>query len=449
MLACDLVVASRTARFGVPEVKRALVAGAGRRAAAARAGAAADRAGAAAHRRAHRRRPRGRARPGQPAHRRGRRARRCRWSSPPRSRPTARSPSRSPGRSPARPATGPARRAGQKQDELMAPVFTSEDAIEGATAFAEKRDAGLEGPLTGTGGADLHRTRHRVARPGAVPLRRRARGRGRRDRGGLGRHHLRLGDDPGRRDHRRDHLVHRPVAQGTAPTSSRSRSGSAGPRASTSTTSSPSGSPWTSEAYAEPVRPTLYEYAGGDAAFLRLAQAHHERCLADPELNHPFSHDDLNPQHVERLAAYWAEVLGGPPRVLRGDGRPVVAAGHARQQRADGRPRAPLRRLLRRRRRRRRTARRPRVPAGAARLHGVGGRRRAGLRADGLAGPGRRADAALVVGRAAVELRAEASGAVAAVADDDRDRRDHHRHGAHRPPRPAPTRAGRRSRPAR
>ena len=34
--------------------------------------------------------------------------------------------------------------------------------------------------------------------------------------------------------------------------------------------------------------------------------------LADPELNHPFSHEDQHPQHVERLAAYWAEVLGGP-----------------------------------------------------------------------------------------------------------------------------------------
>ena len=61
------------------------------------------------------------------------------------------------------------------------------------------------------------------------------------------------------------------------------------------------------------MRPTLYEYAGGDSAFLALAQAHHARCLADPELNHPFSHDDQHPQHVERLAAYWAEVLGGPP----------------------------------------------------------------------------------------------------------------------------------------
>lgn len=62
------------------------------------------------------------------------------------------------------------------------------------------------------------------------------------------------------------------------------------------------------------MRPTLYEYAGGDEAFLALATAHHARCVADPELNHPFSKDDLNPAHLERLAAYWGEVLGGPAR---------------------------------------------------------------------------------------------------------------------------------------
>jgi hemoglobin len=65
--------------------------------------------------------------------------------------------------------------------------------------------------------------------------------------------------------------------------------------------------------HAEPVRPSLYEFAGGDPAFLALAAAHHVRCLRDPELNHPFSHPDQHPQHVERLAAYWAEVMGGPP----------------------------------------------------------------------------------------------------------------------------------------
>ncbi len=65
------------------------------------------------------------------------------------------------------------------------------------------------------------------------------------------------------------------------------------------------------------MRPTLYEFAGGEAAFLALAAAHHARCLQDPELNHPFSHPDQHPQHVERLAAYWAEVMGGPPRYSR------------------------------------------------------------------------------------------------------------------------------------
>ena len=59
-------------------------------------------------------------------------------------------------------------------------------------------------------------------------------------------------------------------------------------------------------------RSSIYEAAGGGPAFLALARAHHERCLADPVLNHPFSHPG-HPEHVERLAAYWAEVLGGPP----------------------------------------------------------------------------------------------------------------------------------------
>lgn len=59
-------------------------------------------------------------------------------------------------------------------------------------------------------------------------------------------------------------------------------------------------------------RPSLFEFGGGEEAFLRLARAHHRRCLDDPVLSHPFSHP-LEPDHVERLALYWAEVLGGPP----------------------------------------------------------------------------------------------------------------------------------------
>jgi hemoglobin len=70
----------------------------------------------------------------------------------------------------------------------------------------------------------------------------------------------------------------------------------------------------------------LFEAAGGSEAFLRLATAHHERCLADPELNHPFSHPG-EPDHVARLAAYWAEVFGGPPSYssAMGDHSGVIA----------------------------------------------------------------------------------------------------------------------------
>lgn len=72
------------------------------------------------------------------------------------------------------------------------------------------------------------------------------------------------------------------------------------------------------------MRPTLFAFAGGEAAFLALAAAHHERCLQDPELNHPFSHPGQHPQHVERLAAYWAEVMGGPPRYTKSCGNHSV-----------------------------------------------------------------------------------------------------------------------------
>jgi hemoglobin len=65
------------------------------------------------------------------------------------------------------------------------------------------------------------------------------------------------------------------------------------------------------------VSETLFEHAGGADAFLALARAHHARCLVDPELNHPFSHPGGNPRHIERLAAYWGEVLGGPDEYSR------------------------------------------------------------------------------------------------------------------------------------
>ncbi len=60
------------------------------------------------------------------------------------------------------------------------------------------------------------------------------------------------------------------------------------------------------------VESSIFEAAGGRPAFVALAHAWHRRCLEDPVVSHAFSHGELHPQHVERLAAYWAEALGGP-----------------------------------------------------------------------------------------------------------------------------------------
>src|SRR5262249_46508829 len=53
--------------------------------------------------------------------------------------------------------------------------------------------------------------------------------------------------------------------------------------------------------------------------------AWHAQCLADPVVSHAFSHG-YHPQHSERLAAYWAEALGGPATYTRsiGDESTVV-----------------------------------------------------------------------------------------------------------------------------
>ncbi len=57
---------------------------------------------------------------------------------------------------------------------------------------------------------------------------------------------------------------------------------------------------------------TLYEAVGRDEGLLCLARAWHDRVRADEIVSHAFSHG-FHPEHIERLAAYWAEALGGPP----------------------------------------------------------------------------------------------------------------------------------------
>jgi hemoglobin len=56
---------------------------------------------------------------------------------------------------------------------------------------------------------------------------------------------------------------------------------------------------------------SVYEVAGGSEGLLGLAEVWHHRVMADEIVSHAFSHG-FHPQHSERLAAYWAEALGGP-----------------------------------------------------------------------------------------------------------------------------------------
>lgn len=56
---------------------------------------------------------------------------------------------------------------------------------------------------------------------------------------------------------------------------------------------------------------SVYEAAGGSDGMLHLAAAWHARVMADEIVSHAFSHG-FDPQHTERLAAYWTEALGGP-----------------------------------------------------------------------------------------------------------------------------------------
>ena len=56
---------------------------------------------------------------------------------------------------------------------------------------------------------------------------------------------------------------------------------------------------------------SVFEAAGGMDGMRRLAEAWHLRVMADEVVSHAFSHG-FDTHHVERLANYWAEALGGP-----------------------------------------------------------------------------------------------------------------------------------------
>jgi hemoglobin len=85
---------------------------------------------------------------------------------------------------------------------------------------------------------------------------------------------------------------------------------------------------------------TLYEAAGGDEGLLRLAEAWHARVLVDEVVSHAFSHG-FRADHTLRLAAYWAQALGGPSAYSSeyGDETSVVGihSGNGRHEEMDRR----------------------------------------------------------------------------------------------------------------
>lgn len=58
------------------------------------------------------------------------------------------------------------------------------------------------------------------------------------------------------------------------------------------------------------VTPTLYEWAGGGAAFERLTEVFYREVVKDEVLAPVFAH--MDPQHAHYVAMWLAEVFGGP-----------------------------------------------------------------------------------------------------------------------------------------
>jgi len=64
--------------------------------------------------------------------------------------------------------------------------------------------------------------------------------------------------------------------------------------------------------------PTIYEWAGGAAAFERLTELFYRKVHADSLLAPIFTH--VGPDHAHHVALWLAEVFGGPDRYTREHG---------------------------------------------------------------------------------------------------------------------------------
>ncbi len=73
-----------------------------------------------------------------------------------------------------------------------------------------------------------------------------------------------------------------------------------------------------------PTPPSLYEWAGGTEAFIKLCEAFYRLVKADELLAPMF--ESMDPEHARYVAMWIAEVFGGPPAYseLRGGYGPMV-----------------------------------------------------------------------------------------------------------------------------
>ena len=61
---------------------------------------------------------------------------------------------------------------------------------------------------------------------------------------------------------------------------------------------------------------TLYDWAGGESAFVRLINAFYDRVEAD-DLLAPLFPGGVSEEHRDHVVAWWSEVFGGPERYTR------------------------------------------------------------------------------------------------------------------------------------
>jgi hemoglobin len=74
--------------------------------------------------------------------------------------------------------------------------------------------------------------------------------------------------------------------------------------------------------------PTIYEWAGGAAAFERWLNAFYDLVEAD-DLVGPLFGEEVSRRHREHALAWWVEVMGGPDRYTRElGGYPAMLAHH-------------------------------------------------------------------------------------------------------------------------